>query len=147
MKISKELHHIKRSLQLNFIIKEQYVAPDLYTLLEKWREMIKNINYIFQAKKCVMCYQDLYSKINALLIYDIPKETLSEIEACLESFADKTLNDLYQTVAKHNFLESFNSIWSNVVNSFVLIQNILNKFQRKAYCVTENDYLFNQCKI
>lgn len=146
MKISKELYYIQRDLQLNFKLNNEYQAPNDVTLLEKWKKLIKNINDILQTGKCDMCHQKIYIEINSLLIYDITNETIIGIDNCLQFFANKTLIDCIQIINKDNFLDRFNSIWSTVINRFILIQKILIKFEKKAFQSRLNNNLYNQCK-
>ena len=131
MKVNSEIRNLKRNIIVN--VEKVSNEPDVGLIIDSWRELIISMQDILERGNVNLCYQEIYQKINDLLMFEIPASVSLTIEEMFSTHAKNTfkiLKDLAIVQENSNFFEAFNSIWKNISKNFSLLRKILIKFEK-----------------
>jgi cullin-4 len=136
MKVNSEIRNLKRNIVVT--VKKVSEIPDVNRITENWRVLIISMQDILENGNTNICYQEIYQKINDLLMYDIPPSVTITIEEMFSIHAKNIFRFLTELITMSDcskFFEAFNSIWRNVNNNFSLLRKILIKFEKKFFAI------------
>jgi len=134
MKVNSEIRNLKRNIIVN--VKKVSEIPDVNQITDNWRVLIISMQDILENGNSNICYQEIYQKMNDLLMYDIPPSVAITIEELFSIHAKNIFKFLTESITMSDcsiFFETFNSIWGNVNKNFNLLRKILIKFEKKFY--------------
>jgi hypothetical protein len=134
MKLSSNLKTLKKNIKIN--IEPINFKPDENDLIKKWDEKFFILKEILKNGKANVCYQDIYQKINDLLLYEIPEKIKENFINILEEHSNeisKELIELENIIDINEFFENFNFHWNKILNNFLLLRKLFIKFEKKFF--------------
>ena len=134
MKLSSNLKTLKRNITVN--IGPVLFKPEENDLIKKWEEKLLIVREILKNGKANVCYQDIYQKINDLLLYEIPEKIKEDFLNIIEQHSNiifKELILLEKIKDINEFFENFNFQWNRILNNFLLLRKLLIKFEKKFF--------------
>ena len=72
MKVNSQIKSLKLNLSLKVLSYES--IPNMKIINDQWNECLISIKEIIEKGTANICYQELYEKINDLLLFEIPNE-------------------------------------------------------------------------
>lgn len=141
-----EVRTAKRELILTFSFKDIYQPLTKQLLLTQWNIILTCINDILNKKTHNLCFQEIYSELTTLLLYEIPDEVITLLNNILLTFAKQTSIECNNLINTRDFFIYFNPIWERVVSRFNLIRKLLNRFEKKAYDNIQKNTVYLICK-
>lgn len=149
MKVSSNLKTLKRNITVN--IEPIYFKPDENDIEKKWEDKFLIVKEILKNGKANVCYQDIYQKINDLLLYEIPEKTKENFFKLIEDYSNEIFDELIllENIKELNeFFEKFNSLWNKIINNFLLLRKLLIKFEKKFFSKNiSTQTIYYLCKL
>ena len=134
MKVNSNLKTLKRNITVN--IEPVYFKPEQNDLIRKWEDKFVIVKEIMKHGKANVCYQDIYQKINDLLLYEIPEKTKENFFSIIEEHSNQTFTELIELAnikEINEFFDKFNLKWNTILNNFLLLRKLLIKFEKKFF--------------
>ncbi len=152
MKVNSNIINIKRNITVN--IQPIIINPDKNQLINKWNEKLNIINEVLESTQSAnqkMCYQDIYQKINDLLLYKIPDQISDNFNLLIANNTNKFCSKLLELSQINNFdefFEKFNYEWNMINTKYLLLRKLLIKFEKKYFSKNlSTQTIYNLCKI
>jgi len=148
MKVNSNLKNIKRNITVN--VQPIIINPDNNHLISKWNEKLTIINDILESGNINICYQDIYQKINDLLLYKIPDQICENFNMLIANNTSKFCGKLIELSQINNFdefFEKFNFEWNTINNKYILLRKLLIKFEKKYFSKNlSTQTIYSLCK-
>lgn len=149
MKVNSNLKNLKKNIIVN--VQPIIINPDNNQLINKWNEKFLIVNEILETGKTQACYQDVYQKINDLLLYKIPEQINDNFLGLISNHTKKYCRSLIELSNINNFdefFQSFNSEWNRINDNFVLLRKLMIKFEKKFFSKNlSTQTIYSLCKI
>ena len=148
MKVNSNIKNLKRNLSVN--VQPIIINPDTNQLISNWNEKLKIIDEILEFGNTKVCYQDVYQKINDLLLYKIPDEISENLNKLIAKHSNIYCTKLIELSNLNNldeFFEKFNHEWQEINNNFLLLRKLLIKFEKKYFSKNlSTQTIYSLCK-
>jgi len=148
MKVSSNLKNLKRNITVN--VQPIIINPDVNQLIIKWNEKLNIINDILESGNIKVCYQDVYQRINDLLLYKIPDQISENFNQLIIKHTNQYCCKLIELSKINNFdefFESFNIEWDKINKNFILLRKLLIKFEKKYFSKSlSTQTIYSLCK-
>ena len=148
MKVTSNLKNLKRNISVN--VQPIIINPETNQLINKWNEKLTIINDILESGNAKVCYQDIYQKINDLLLYKIPDQISENFTQLISNHTQiycSKLIELSNINDYNEFFEKFNFEWNKINNNFLLLRKLLIKFEKKFFSKNlSTQTIFSLCK-
>lgn len=148
MKVNSNIKNLKRNIIVN--VQPIIINPDTNQLINKWNDKLKIIDEILEFGNTKVCYQDVYQKINDLLLYKIPdeiSESFNRLIAKHSKICSDKLIELSNLNNLNEFFEKFNQEWNQINKNFLLLRKLLIKFEKKYFSKNlSTQTIYSLCK-
>jgi hypothetical protein len=134
MKMVTELRKLKNELGEKFnieMLSDNTLEGDF--ILQKWKDILSQIQLLLKEGRTTQCYQEIYLNINDLQIYPLPEEIKEQVDKAVQTLAFSITDEFYKINSESNFFQTFNPLWKTVIDRFNLIRKLFLMYERKAY--------------
>lgn len=149
MKVNSNQKNLRRNITVN--IQPISFTPDTDLLINKWREKLEIVNEILEKGQTNRCYQDVYQKINDLLLYKIPEQINESFSLLIQKHSENYCRKLVELSNENNFdvfFEKFNFEWEKINQNFLLLRKLLIKFEKKFFSKNlSTQTIYSLCKF
>jgi hypothetical protein len=148
MKVNSNIKNLKRNITVN--VQPIIINPDTNQLVKKWDEKLTIIDEILNFGNSKVCYQDVYQKINDLLLYKIPDEISENFNKLIAKHSENYCKNLIELSNINNldeFFEKLNQEWNKINSNFLLLRKLLIKFEKKFFSKNlSTQTIYSLCK-
>lgn len=148
MKVNSNIKNLKKNITVN--VQPIIISPDSNQLISKWNEKLNIIDEILKNGSSKVCYQDIYQKINDLLLYKIPEIIIENFNNLILKHSNiycKNLIELSNLNNYDEFFEKLNIECNKINNNFLLLRKLLIKFEKKFFSKNlSTQTIYSLCK-